>query len=351
MKKLLLTSLAALGLLLVSCSRDITEPVMSSSPSKPAASDVALSAAFTVANADSLLRFSWGAADFGFASSTTYTVQMSPKSDFSANVANVITTQKLNGTYKVGDMNTLILAWNYQIGTAVTVYYRVAASIGSNVATVYSDAKSKSFTPYDAVINYPMIYVPGSYQGWSPGAEIGRLYSYGFNTTYGGILRLKNGADATIEFKVTVNPNWNGPNYGGTLTKTGNNYAGTLDPSGNNFAASPACYVFSVDVNTKAITLTKTDDWGIIGDATPGGWGASTPMNYNGQRKVWEITANFTAGSYKFRANDAWDVNYGDNGADGTLEQGGANISLSAAGNYTIRFDPVKLTYTVKKNG
>ncbi len=65
---------------------------------------------------------------------------------------------------------------------------------------------------------------------------------------------------------------------------------------------------------------------------------------------MWEITDNFVVGEFKFRANDAWDLNYGDKGADGTLEAGGDNIKLTAAGNYTIRFDPVKLTYTVKKN-
>ena len=73
-------------------------------------------------------------------------------------------------------------------------------------------------------------------------------------------------------------------------------------------------------------------------------------MFYNGQRKVWEIILDLNVGAFKFRANDAWDLNYGDTGADGTLEAGGDNIAVTAAGNYTIRFDPVKLTYTMKKN-
>ncbi len=351
MKKITLTLFVAMiGLLLSSCERDITEPVISSSPSKSTLADLSFTVAFTVNNADSLIRFSWSAADFGFASSTSYSVQLSPKSDFSSNVATILTTQKLSGTYKVGELNTLLLAWNYAIGTAVTVYYRIGASVSSNVATVYTDTKSKSFTPYDAVINYPMVYVPGAYQGWSPGAENGRLYSYGFNSQYAGIIRIKDGTNAASGFKITVNPNWNGPNYGGTLTKTGNNYSGTLDASGNDFSVIAGTYAVAVDINAKTITLTKTDDWGVIGSATAGGWGASTPMFYNGQRKMWEITANFTAGEFKFRANDAWDLNYGD-GGNGTLSSSNApNLKLDAAGNYTIRFDPVKLTYTVKKN-
>ena len=352
MKKIKITLtifIAALGFLLSSCARDITEPTISSSPTKATIADLSLTAAFTVNNADSLITFSWSASDFGFASSTTYEVQLSSKNDFSSNVASLFTTQKLKGTYKVGDLNTLLLAWNYPIGTAVTVYYRVGASVNPNVATVYSDTKTKSFTPYDAVINYPMIYVPGAYQGWSPGADNGRLYSYGFNSVYQGIIRIKDGTNAASDFKIAPAPNWNN-SWGGTLTKTGNNYAGSLNSSGGNFTVAAGVYAITVDVNALTITLTKTDDWGLIGDATPGGWSTSTPMFYNGQRKMWEITTNLTAGSFKFRANDAWDLNYGDTGADGTLNAGGDNIAIATAGNYLIRFDPVKLTYTIKKN-
>lgn len=353
MKKITLATLfiALVGLFIISCERDITEPTISSNPARPELADLSLNVQFNVNNTDSLIKFSWSEADFGFPASITYTVQLSPTSDFSENVANLITTQELSGTVRVGDINTLILSWNYSIGTSVTVYYRVAASVSPYVDTVYSEIKSTSFTPYDAVINYPVIYVPGSYQGWSPGAENGRLYSYGFNSLYQGIIRLKDGTNPTTEFKITLNPNWNGPNYGGTLTQSGNNYSGILDPSGNNYVVNAGTYSFNVNVNALTISLTKTDDWGIIGSAVPPyDWSKDVDMFYNGQRKMWEITADFKAGEFKFRANDDWSLNYGDNGADGTLEAGGANIALPSDGNYTIRFDPVKLTYTVKKN-
>jgi hypothetical protein len=39
----------------------------------------------------------------------------------------------------------------------------------------------------------------------------------------------------------------------------------------------------------------------------------------------------------KFRANNNWDFNFGDTGADGTLEAGGTNIST--AGTYLITLD------------
>lgn len=347
----LLVLLTVLGLLFASCASDISEPKMSANPSAPVAANVVVPDSFIVTRADSLIRFSWSAADFGFASSTTYTVQVSDSSKFSGHVGNLFTTQKLSGGAKVSDVNTLILAWNYSIGKPVTVYYRVAASVVSSVAPVYSTAKTTTLTPYDAVINYPMVYVPGSYQGWSPGATNGRLYSYGFNSQYSGIVRLIDATATSAQFKITSNPDWNHTNWGGTLTAAGNDYSGSLNPTGDNFQAKNACYAIAVDITALTISLTKTDDWGIIGSAVPPyDWSKSVQLFYNGQRKVWEITADFHAGELKFRANDAWTLNYGSNANDGNLQAGGSNIPLATAGNYTIRFDPVKLTYTAKKN-
>ena len=349
MKNIILSVLLIVfGLLFASCESDISEPKMSATPTTPTAANAVLPDSVNMNYADSLLTFSWSAADFGFNSSTTYVVQLSDSANF-PKVASLITSQKLSGTVKVSDVNAIILAWGYPFGTSVTVYYRVTASVSANAATSYSAVKTMSFKPYDVLINYPMVYVPGAYQGWSPGATNGRLFSYGFNSQYAGIVRIKDGTNATSEFKITSAPDWNHTNWGGTLTKTGNNYSGTLDPSGNNLSVSAGTYAITVDVTTLAITLTKTDDWGIIGSAVPTtGWNSSAPMFYNGQRKMWEITANFVAGEFKFRANDAWDLNYG--GSGGTLSAGGANIAIATAGNYLIRFDPVKLTYTVKQN-
>jgi hypothetical protein len=353
MKNILATvlTIAVLGILFISCERDITEPTMSSNPVKPQIGTLVIPPAFNVNYADSAVTLTWSAADFGFKASVTYTVQASPTSDFSSNVSSFPPTQELRGVTTVGNVNTFILAWGYPIGSPVTVYYRVAASVSQSLAPVYSEAKSISLTPYDAVINYPMIYVPGGYQGWSPGAENGRLFSYGFNSQYQGIVRVKDGANATSEFKITLHPNWDGPNYGGLLIPSGNNYSGVLNPTGDNFVVNSNVYEFSVDVTALTIALTKTDDWGIIGSAVPPyDWSSDVDMFYNGQRKMWEITADFHDGELKFRANDGWDLNYGSNNNDGTLQQGGNNIPLSPAGNYTIRFDPVRLTYTVQRN-
>lgn len=350
MKKIKLAIfIAVIGLVVVSCDRDITEPVISSNPTSPTVADLIYTGEFNAASMDSLIRFSWSAADFGFSSSTTYAVQLSPNSDFSGEPAVLITTQRLTGTAKVSDINNLLLTWEKEIGQPATMYYRVSASVTSSVA-VNSTIKSKVFTPFETLIDYPMLYAPGAYQGWSPGAVNGRLFSYNFNTEYRGILRIVDGTNPTSNFKITNAADWNHTNWGGTLTQTGNNYSGTLDPTGSDIAVNAGCYAVVVNTSTLAITLTKVDDWGVIGSATADGWNSDQNLFYNGQRKLWEITADFTVGEFKFRANDGWDLNYGDTGNDGTLNAGGDNIPITTAGNYTIRFDSVNLIYTVKKN-
>ncbi|MBK6932311.1 MAG: hypothetical protein IPH12_16215 [Saprospirales bacterium] len=54
----------------------------------------------------------------------------------------------------------------------------------------------------------------------------------------------------------------------------------------------------------------------------------------------------------KFRANDDWAVNLGDNDANKSLEYGGSDIVITDPGNYTIDLilSGAVYTYKVKKN-
>jgi hypothetical protein len=52
-------------------------------------------------------------------------------------------------------------------------------------------------------------------------------------------------------------------------------------------------------------------------------------------------------GEIKFRANSDWAINYGDDGANGTLDAGGANIAVTA-GVYDVQLDFSKSSPTYK---
>jgi hypothetical protein len=85
---------------------------------------------------------------------------------------------------------------------------------------------------------------------------------------------------------------------------------------------------------------------GIIGTATPGGWDNDTDMVQDAADTAkWTLTITLVNGAAKFRANNAWDVNWG--ALDfpiGTGTQGGADISVPA-GTYNISFNSVTGAY------
>jgi len=320
----------------IACEKDEVKVYLNENPAASAQQTPAAPNGITLTKTDAekSIDFSWSASDFGYKASVYYGVQIAKTNTF-ANAATILTSQTLTGSVKVSDLNAVLLSWELAVGEEATFHCRIYSTVGAGTDTAYSAATAYNVTPYETLVDYPMIYVPGAYQGWSPGAENGRLFSYGFNTTYEGIIRLDGG-----EFKVAPAPNWDN-SWGGSLTASGKNYSGTLNSSGGNFAGVAAgSYIFKVNTAALTIELKSTDDWGIIGSSIPPyDWSTDVDLFYNGQRKVWEVTADFKAGEFKFRANNGWDVNFPS-----------SNAVLATDGNYTIRFDAVKLTYTVTKN-
>jgi hypothetical protein len=54
---------------------------------------------------------------------------------------------------------------------------------------------------------------------------------------------------------------------------------------------------------------------------------------------VWTLTIKLTDGEAKFRANDAWDINWGSSDfPSGTATQNGPNMKV-VAGDYTVTFN------------
>lgn len=119
-------------------------------------------------------------------------------------------------------------------------------------------------------------------------------------------------------------------------------------------------FILAVDASDDSWTLTAVeaggatyDMWGIIGSATPGGWDADTDLTPNADGTEWTWTGDLVAGEYKFRANDLWDNQIGDNSADGAEFAGNAAtwvIAEADAGNYTIVLDSETPAVTITKN-
>ncbi|SNR33824.1 MULTISPECIES: SusE domain-containing protein [Hymenobacter] len=108
----------------------------------------------------------------------------------------------------------------------------------------------------------------------------------------------------------------------------------------------------SIQATPYAGQTAPADKWGIIGSATPGGWDTDTDMTYDFCTRTFKATLPLTAGAFKFRANDAWTLNYGDDANDKALEAGGADIAMTATGTYEVTLNlnaTPKPTYTITK--
>jgi hypothetical protein len=100
----------------------------------------------------------------------------------------------------------------------------------------------------------------------------------------------------------------------------------------------------------KATPYPSWPNWGIIGSATPTGWGSDTNLNYDLTTQKYSYVGDLAIGEIKFRLDDSWDSNFGDDGNNLTLDAGGANIPITVAGKYTIIIDFTAKTYTIAKN-
>ena len=173
------------------------------------------------------------------------------------------------------------------------------------------------------------------------GAVAQPLYSPGGTGVYTGFFYAQDAdwSDGKGAFKFTGAFNdWSKGNYG---SGTSSDQGGTIIDSGDsgNLFATPGFYRAEVNLQTMSYTLTPISGIGIIGPAQPGGWDTDTDMTYNPATRAWEATVTLAADELKFRANDAWDINWG--GSLDNLVQNGANLKVEKAGKYFVQFFPL----------
>ncbi|MBT3243488.1 MAG: RagB/SusD family nutrient uptake outer membrane protein [Bacteroidetes bacterium] len=190
--------------------------------------------------------------------------------------------------------------------------------------------------------SYPVLYVPGSYStpNWDP-ANSPTIASVNNDGNYEGYIWI---ADADMQWKYTDGPSWD-VNWG----DDGDD--GTLELNGANLVSpETGYYKLNVNLNDMTHTYLKTE-WGIIGDATAGGWDSDQDMTFDPETGIWTAILDLEPGTMKFRANDDWGYNLGDNGPDGVLNYDGANIEIPERGTYTITLTlgSPDYTYTVER--
>lgn len=338
---LLLLSLFALTLF--ACEKD-EERIVVRQGTAPALTASASTLVLDRANpgADALT-FSATPSDYGFNAAVTYTLEMARKGNNFSDSVVVALSNTRERKFTVGELNGILNRLELQPGSESQVEARVKSQVAPSIAPVYSNVVTLSATPYADLVDYPSIYVPGGYQGWAPD-KAPKISSVNNNKVYEGYI---NFPDASTEFKFTAGPNWD-TNYGtGSAAKT------LVLNGGNLKVTEPGYYLIKADLNALTWDVVKTS-WGVIGDATPNGWDADQDLTYDAATGTLRTTLDLKAsGKLKFRANDKWDINMGDNKVpNGFLTYGGENIPVPADGRYDIILDlsvPGNYRYTLKK--
>ena len=220
-------------------------------------------------------------------------------------------------------------------GQATTIDWKVIAT-GAGLemsSSIFTVTIKRFFTPPTAIF-----LVGGSTSaGWNPPTSIpfvqtgeGMFEIYAYIEVDGDGFKI-------LESQDGYDGDWGAGSDAGQLVQEGEV---NFEVSENGF------YRLSVNYNDLTYSLDRFQ-WAIIGSATPNGWdeSADTDMTFNGGKGdySWTVTTNLTDGDMKFRANDSWEVNFGDDGNDGSLEINGANIPVSSGNDVTITLtlDPV----------
>ena len=332
----------------VSCEKEEFEPVVGVF-TPPVLEDVSGTFVFTEEQTDDVFKtFSWSKADFGFPSATSYTFQIDVAGGGFVTALDLATTNETTFSITVGELNQKLLSMGAKTNVPTSYEVRVTASVNDNVQTLVSNVPSMNIHPFKVEIIYPSLYLPGNYQAasgyesdWSPD-KAQQVYSLKQDDKYEGYVNM---AGEGNMFKFTDEPNWD-VNWGDDGAD------GTLEAGGSDIAVPEAGYYkINADINALTYSIMKTD-WGLIGSATPDGWDSDQNMTYDMASKTWSVTVDLIAGEIKFRANDDWALNYGDTDFDGVIEEGGDNLAIGDAGNYTIvlNLEVPGYSYSIVKN-
>jgi len=301
----------------------------------------------------------WNHGAYDVATPINYNIEIAASgTDFDSIVSPGLTTTNRVYAFTVAELNGIATRAGLTPFESGKLDVRVVASLGDNQnLAMTSNVITINVTPYTT--ESPKLYLRGNFTGASGyGPDWGdnttppflEAAAYG-ETAFEGYIYMN---VAAPEFKfIPTNVGFTG-DYGdadatgasGVLVQEGET---NIKPGGAGY------YLIQADTEELTYSVTPTS-WGVIGSSTAAttggdGWGSDADMTYDATSKTWKITMPLAAGELKFRANNAWAINYGDAGRDGTLDfNDSTNINVPTAGNYVITLDlshPRAYTYTL----
>ena len=304
-------------------------------------------------------RLLWNTPSFGAQTSVSFTIEGSSTNLFAATDPGYFSSGALTeNNYAVSVANLLTIADALDLDGDPTsgkessgmAYLRVTASVGdatdSNGSSVVSEPQEIKITMVETEgeVPAPMLAVPGQYQGWNPGGAPLLAASAPGQTDFEGFIYMDINEADNQGFKFVEGVDgvykWGNPDWGksddGVLVIDGESNI-TVDEDG----------LYFIEADTGAGTYSTTlMSLGLIGEATPTGWGSDTDFIYDVTNNVLILDINLVNGKeYKVRANDDWVIGFPgqfgpDSDGDGFLDTKDGNFTHEGAtGNYRVTLD------------
>ena len=350
MKKLLYSIIALTGLAFASCTQEHIDvqynPENAVAPTLGAIEGCELSEG----GADIVVEYT--KADFGVATANAHNLYIAKSEDMADMKKAKATFADANITLTQADLNVVALDFA-EAGSEVDLYFAVVANLNTDkgAAVAGSDLMSNvvkaTFKSYVADVlpteKFEKVWVIGNYCGWDH-AKTQFLFDYNATgTTFAGIVDFADAEGVSLAntgFKLTGIAGWdNACNWGEETKATEVDEPASVQlitggGSQDIMRYGKRFYQFEFDNTT--LVLKKAwgaDQIGIIG--LNGDWETDIVMSYNPKwtRFYADIEASADT-EMKFRADAAWDLNWGKDCA-----QGGDNIPV-AAGQYRVYFNP-----------
>ena len=352
MKKLLYSIMALAGVAFASCTQEhIDVQYFPENAVAPVLGDIT-GCDLAEGGADIVVEYT--KAEFGVATAQSHNLYISKSEDMADMKKAKATFNEGTITLTQSDLNVVALDFA-EAGANVDMYFAIVANLntdkGAAVAgtELYSNIVKATFKSFVADVlpteKFEKVWVIGDYCGWDH-SKTQFLFDYtASGTTFAGIVDFADAegvSKAANGFKLTGIAGWdNSCNWGLEDNTTAEAEATSLQlisDGGSQDIKAYAKRFYGFEFDNTTLVLKKTwsaDQIGIIG--LNGDWDNDIVMEYNPKwtRFYADIEATTDPTEMKFRADAAWDLNWGVDCA-----QGGGNIAV-AAGKYRVYFNPV----------
>ena len=292
-------------------------------------------------------------AEFGVATAQSHNLYISKSEDMADMKKAKATFGEGTITLTQSDLNVVALDFA-EAGANVDMYFAIVANLntdkGAAVAgtELYSNIVKATFKSFVADVlpteKFEKVWVIGDYCGWDH-SKTQFLFDYtASGTTFAGIVDFADAdgvSKAANGFKLTGVAGWDDTcNWGLEDNTTAEAEATSLQlitGGGSQDIKAYAKRFYGFEFDNTTLVLKKTwsaDQIGVIG--LNGDWENDIVMEYNPKWTRFYVDIEATdATEMKFRADAAWDLNWGVDCA-----QGGDNIAVPA-GKYRVYFNPV----------